>query len=146
MAKIRIVWVGKTKERYLTEGINHYLKLLTPMAQVSIVEIKEDKGRQKEAAMAAEARKILKQTADYFILDEKGEEFSSVGMARFMKERDVIDFVIGGPFGVSHEVKEKAKGSIALSKMTLTHEIARLLFLEQLYRAFTIIKGKEYHH
>jgi len=116
------------------------------MAQVSIVEIKEDKGRQKEAAMAAEARKILKQTADYFILDEKGEEFSSVGMARFMKERDVIDFVIGGPFGVSNEVKEKAKGSIALSKMTLTHEMARLLFLEQLYRAFTIIKGKEYHH
>jgi 23S rRNA (pseudouridine1915-N3)-methyltransferase len=146
MAKIKIVWIGKTKERYLTEGINHYLKLLTPMAQVSVVEIKEEKGRQKEAAMLAEAKKVLKQTRDYFLLDENGEELNSVALARFLKDRDAVDFVIGGPFGVSAEVKEKAKGSIALSKMTLTHEIARLLFLEQIYRAFTILKGKEYHH
>src|SRR5664280_1034426 len=65
MAKIKIVWVGKTKERYLTEGINRYLKFLMPMAQVSIVEIKEAKGRQKEDAPAEEARKIMKQTQDY---------------------------------------------------------------------------------
>ncbi len=146
MAKIKIVWIGKTKERYLAEGISHYLKLLSPMARLSVVEIREEKGRQKEAAMAGEAQKVLKQTQDYFLLDERGEELTSVELARFLKDRDSADFVIGGPFGVSPELKEKAKGSIALSKMTLTHEMARLLFLEQLYRAYTILKGKEYHH
>jgi 23S rRNA (pseudouridine1915-N3)-methyltransferase len=146
MAKIKIVWVGKTKERYLTEGIKRYLKFLMPMAQVSIVEIKEAKGRQKEDAPAEEARKIMKQTQDYYLLDERGREFSSVEFAQFLKDKDSIDFVIGGPFGVTAEMKEMAKGTIALSKMTLTHEMARLLFLEQLYRACTILKGKEYHH
>jgi 23S rRNA (pseudouridine1915-N3)-methyltransferase len=146
MAKIKIVWVGKTKERYLAEGINKYLKFLMPMAQISIVEVKEEKGRQNKDALDEEARKIMRQTRDYYILDERGREFSSVGFAQFLKDKDSIDFVIGGPFGVSAEVKEIAKGSIALSKMTLTHEMARLLFLEQLYRAYTILKGKEYHH
>jgi 23S rRNA (pseudouridine1915-N3)-methyltransferase len=146
MAKIKIVWVGKTKERYLAEGINKYLKFLMPMAQISIVEVKEEKGRQNKDALDEEARKIMRQTRDYYILDERGREFSSVAFAQFLKDKDSIDFVIGGPFGVSAEVKEIAKGSIALSKMTLTHEMARLLFLEQLYRAYTILKGKEYHH
>ena len=146
MAKIKIVWVGKTKERYLAEGINKYLKFLMPMAQISIVEVKEEKGRQNKDALDEEARKIMRQTRDYYILDERGREFSSVGFAQFLKDKDSIDFVIGGSFGVSAEVKEIAKGSIALSKMTLTHEMARLLFLEQLYRAYTILKGKEYHH
>ncbi len=146
MAKLRIIWIGKTKERYLAEGIDHYLKLLMPMARVSVVEIREEKGRQKEVAMAAEARKVLKQTADYFVLDEKGKELTSVELARFLANRESIDFVIGGPFGLAAEIKEKARGSIALSKMTLTHEMARLLFFEQLYRAFTILMGKEYHH
>lgn len=116
------------------------------MAQVSVVEIKEEKGKQKEAALAVEAKKILKQTGDYYLLDERGREFTSVEFAHFLKEKEGVDFVIGGPFGISGEVREKSKGSIALSKMTLTHEMARLLFLEQLYRAFTILKGKEYHH
>lgn len=146
MAKIKIIWVGKTKERYLSEGINHCLKLLTPMSQVSLVEIKEEKGRQKEAALAIEAKKIMKQTGGYYLLDEKGREVTSVEFAHFLKGKDAVDFVIGGPFGVAVEVKEKAIGSISLSRMTLTHEMARLLFLEQLYRAFTILKGKEYHH
>jgi len=117
-----------------------------PMTQISIVEVKEEKGRQNKDALDEEARKIMRQTRDYYILDERGREFSSVGFAQFLKDKDSIDFVIGGSFGVSAEVKETAKGSIALSKMTLTHEMARLLFLEQLYRAYTILKGKEYHH
>jgi len=115
------------------------------MAQVSLVEIKEEKGRQKQAALAIEARKIMKQTGDYYLLDEKGRELTSVEFAYFLKGQHAVDFVIGGPFGVAVEVKEKAKGSISLSRMTLTHEMARLVLLEQLYRAFTILKGKEYH-
>ena len=105
MAKIKIVWVGKTKERYLAEGINKYLKFLMPMAQISIVEVKEEKGRQNKDALDEEARKIMRQTRDYYILDERGREFSSVGFAQFLKDKDSIDFVIGGPFGVSAEVK-----------------------------------------
>jgi 23S rRNA (pseudouridine1915-N3)-methyltransferase len=116
------------------------------MSQVTVVEIKEEKGKRKEAALSIEAGKIVKQTGDYYLLDEKGRELTSVEFAHFLKGKGAVDFVIGGPFGVAAEVKEKARGSIALSRMTMTHEMARLLFLEQLYRAFTILKGKEYHH
>jgi 23S rRNA (pseudouridine1915-N3)-methyltransferase len=145
MMKIRLLWSGKTKERYLQEGISYYLKLLTPVAHVSVVEIKEEKGKG-AAAQTAEARKIMKQTTGFYLLDEKGRQFTSVEFASFLKGQESMDFVIGGAFGVADEIRKNAKGSMALSKMTLTHEMARLLFLEQLYRAFTILKGKEYHH
>jgi 23S rRNA (pseudouridine1915-N3)-methyltransferase len=115
------------------------------MSRVSVVEIKEEKGRG-SAAQAAETRKIMKQTPGFYLLDEKGRQFTSVEFASFLKGQESMDFVIGGAFGVTDEIRKSAKGSIALSKMTLTHEMARLLFLEQLYRAFTILKGKEYHH
>lgn len=146
MRKIKILWPGKTKDRHLAEGINYYLKLLTPLARLSVVEIKEEKGKAKDAARAAEAKRILKQATDFFLLDEKGRQYSSVEFARFLKDHEQVEFVIGGAFGVTDEVRQKSKGAIALSRMTLTHEMARLLFLEQLYRAFTILQGKEYHH
>jgi 23S rRNA (pseudouridine1915-N3)-methyltransferase len=146
MQTIKILWPGKTRNRHLAEGINYYLKLLTPMTRLSVVEIKEEKGKVKDAALAAEAKRILKQTNDFYLLDEKGSQYSSVEFARFLGENERVGFVIGGAFGVADEVRQKSKGAIALSRMTLTHEMARLLFLEQLYRAFTILKGKEYHH
>ncbi len=144
--KARIFWVGKTKEKYLTEGISRYLKMLKHMAQVSVIEIKEEKGKKREAALSMEGKRILRQTGHYILLDEKGRELSSMGFAKFLEDKNNIDFVMGGPHGVSDEVKEKAADKIAISKMTLTHEMARLIFLEQFYRAMTIIKGKEYHH
>ncbi|MBI5212465.1 MAG: 23S rRNA (pseudouridine(1915)-N(3))-methyltransferase RlmH [Nitrospirae bacterium] len=144
--KARILWVGRTKEKYLTEGISRYLKMLKHMAQVSAIEIKEEKGKEREAALSMEGKRILRQTGSYILLDEKGRELSSMGFAKFLEDKNNIDFVMGGPHGVSGEVKEKAADKIALSKMTLTHEMARLVFLEQFYRALTIIKGKEYHH
>jgi 23S rRNA (pseudouridine1915-N3)-methyltransferase len=116
------------------------------MAQVSIIEIKDEKGKTRDEALSQEGRKVLKQTGSYVLLDEMGKEFSSTGFAGFLEDKGSVDFVMGGPYGVSEEVREKAVGAIALSKMTLTHEMARLVFLEQLYRAMTIIKGKEYHH
>jgi 23S rRNA (pseudouridine1915-N3)-methyltransferase len=146
MQKIKILWPGKTKDRSLAEGINYYLKLLAPMSRVSVIEVREEKGKTIDAAQAAEAKRILKQASGFYLLDEKGRQYTSVEFARFLKEHDTIEFVIGGAFGVDDEVRQKAKGTIALSKMTLTHEMARLLFLEQLYRAFTILRGKEYHH
>lgn len=144
--KIRIFWVGKTKERYLIEGINHYLKFLRHMAQISIIEIKDEKGKTRDEAVSMDGRRVLKQTDSYILLDERGKEFSSKDFARYLKDRGSIDFVMGGAFGVSDEVRGKASDTITLSKMTLTHEMTRLVFLEQLYRALTIIKGKEYHH
>ena len=144
--KIRVFWVGRTKDRGLEEGIEKYLKLLRPMARVSVFEIKEEKGGNREKALEAEAKRIMKQTGGFTLLDEKGREYTSAGFARYLEERENIDFVLGGPFGVSDEVKAKAADTAALSKMTFTHEMARLLFLEQVYRAMTIINNKEYHH
>lgn len=144
--KARILWVGRTKEKYLTEGINRYLKMLKHMANVSVIEVKEEKGKTKENALFAEGERILRQTGSYILLDESGREFNSKDFARFLGEKEQVDFVLGGAYGVSPEIKEKAAAKIALSKMTLTHEMARLIFLEQFYRAMTIIKGKEYHH
>lgn len=144
--KIRIFWVGKTKERYLIEGINHYLNLLKHMAKVSVIEIKEEKGKMREDVILLEGRRVLRQTADYVLLDERGKEYTSKGFAKFLENKGNIDFVMGGAYGVSDEIRVLASDAIALSKMTLTHEMARLVFLEQLYRAMTIIKGMEYHH
>lgn len=144
--KTRIFWVGKTKEQYLTEGIDRYIKMLGPMAQVSIIEIKEEKTKARGTALAEEGKRILKQTRSYMLLDERGREYSSTEFAGFLKDRSAVDFVIGGPFGVSEEVKEKAAGLVSLSRMTFTHEMVRLFFMEQFYRAMTILKGKGYHH
>jgi 23S rRNA (pseudouridine1915-N3)-methyltransferase len=144
--KIRIIWAGKTKERYLKEGIDRYCALLGHYAPVSLIEVKEEKGKDREAAMLVEGQRILKQTGSYVLLDERGKEFTSVKFAGFLENRSALDFVIGGPYGVSGEVREKAGAVIALSKMTFTHDMVKVFFLEQLYRAMTILKGKEYHH
>lgn len=144
--KIRILWVGKTKEQYLIDGIDRYLKLLGHMAQVSVIDIKEEKGKPRGTALAAEGSRILKQTRFYTLLNEKGREFTSVEFAGYLGKKVNFDFVVGGPYGVSEELREKAADTISLSRMTFTHEMVRLVFLEQLYRAITIMKGMEYHH
>ena len=144
--KIRILWTGKTKAQYLNEGIERYLKLLGPMAQVSIIEVREHKGRSRDGCLAEEGRSILKQTQKYVLLDRTGREFTSPAFARFLQKRGGADFLIGGPYGVSGEIRDKAEDSIALSRMTFTHDMTRLIFLEQLYRAMTIIHGRGYHH
>lgn len=146
MIRLRIFWVGKTKERYLTEGINKYLDLLRHMARVSVVEIKDERGKDRAASLSLEGKRILRQSESYMLLDEKGKEFSSRELARFLEERDSLDLVMGGPFGVSDEVKARASETIALSRLTFTHEMARLILLEQIYRAAAIIKDTGYHH
>ncbi len=144
--KIRLFWVGKTKERYLLEGINYYINLIRPDAKLSIVEIKEERGKDIKKSLHLEGKKILKQTESYILLDEKGKALDSIEFSNLLKDKKNLDFVIGGAFGVSDEIKEKASLIISLSKLTFTHEIARLLLLEQIYRSITIVKGKEYHH
>jgi len=144
--KLRIIWTGKTKERYAAEGVAKYLKLLGPMAQVEIVELKEQKTGSMEERVTKESERVLKQTSDFVLLDERGRELTSVEFAETLRDRAQVDFVIGGPYGVSEDVRSAASDTVSLSKMTLTHEMARVLLLEQAYRAMTIMKGGSYHH
>ena len=148
--KIRLLWVGKTKESWASEGVEKYLKLLRHFAEVELVEIKEDKsGGTKgsvDRALEVEGKRILGKASSYVLLDERGKQASSTGLARMLRDRPRMEFVLGGPWGVSDKVKKGAAETIALSRMTLTHEMARILFLEQLYRGFTINAGRGYHH
>ena len=116
------------------------------MAQVAVIEIKEQKSKGAKDSLSEEGGKILRQTQSYTLLDQTGKEFTSSGFAGFLQDRGGGDFVIGGPYGVSDEVRDKARETIALSRMTFTHEMVRLFFFEQLFRAMTIMHNKEYHH
>ena len=145
--KIRAIWPGKTKEQFILEGLRKYLKLLRPYADISTVELKEEKGSDVRKILEKEGERILKLQVPYTLLDEKGGMLSSLEFAGQIAENShSINFVLGGAYGVSEEVKEKACDKISLSRMTFTHEMSRLFFLEQLYRAFTIMHKKGYHH
>jgi 23S rRNA (pseudouridine1915-N3)-methyltransferase len=144
--KFRLVWVGRTRERYLAEGIRRYEHLLGTVARVSIVEVPEVRGRSRDKIVEEEGRRILRLGEPYVLFDEKGRVVSSREFAAFIESCAARTFVIGGAFGVSQEVRQRALESVALSRMTFTHEMARLIALEQFYRAMTILKGKEYHH
>lgn len=145
--KIKVIWPGKTKEQFILEGIKKYLKLLRPYADVSIIEIKEEKGGDIRKMIEKEGERILKLQEPYTLLDEKGEALTSGEFAGYIAEhKPPVNFVLGGAYGVSEEVKKTAKNTISLSKMTFTHEMSRLFFLEQLYRTFTIMHKRGYHH
>ncbi len=145
--KIRLLWVGKTKERFIHEGIQKYLKLLQPYADMSVTEIREEKTRDVGRMIDREGERIREIKMPYILLDEKGERFDSVAFSDFLEKQGAsATFLLGGAYGVSDEVKARATKSIALSRMTFTHEMTRLIFLEQLYRAFTIMHKRGYHH
>ncbi len=148
-------WVcGKTKKKFIAEGISFYLQRIRPFAEISYQELEVKKAQTKEEIIRAEADMILKslKTGDYIVLlDEKGEMLSSVDFASslsglFSKTSGRLVFIGGGPYGFSESIYSKANYLLSLSKMTLTHELVRIFFLEQLYRAFTILKNHPYHH
>jgi 23S rRNA (pseudouridine1915-N3)-methyltransferase len=144
--KIRLIWPGKTKEQFILEGIKKYLKLSRPYADISIIEIKEEKGRDVMKTVEKEGERILKLQEPYTLLDEKGEVLTSVEFAEYITHKPSVNFVLGGAYGVSEEVKKMAQKTLSLSKMTFTHEMSRLFFLEQLFRSFTIMHKRGYHH
>ncbi len=145
--KIRLVWVGRTKEQFIDEGIRKYLRLIKPFGHVSVVEIKEEKGKDTRRMIETESQRISKLRTPYVLLDEKGNSFDSAEFADFLAGHSpMVTFVVGGAYGVSEGVRDAAESRLALSKMTLTHEMARLLLVEQLYRAFTIMHKRGYHH
>jgi 23S rRNA (pseudouridine1915-N3)-methyltransferase len=155
--KLVLLCVGKTRERFIQEGINKYLRYLKPYTAVEIKELKEEKIQDlKDAPIIRkrEADKIIKAApARGFLaaLDERGHEFTSHEFAQFLQDNldggvREMAFIIGGALGLDESITERANRVIALSRWTITHEMARLVLLEQLYRAFTIIKGKKYHY
>ncbi len=149
--------MGKTREHFIHEGIGKYMRYLKPYVDLEIKELKEEKIHDlKDAPLIRkkEAERIFKtMSKNVFIaaMDERGQEFTSHEFATVingMLESGVkeIAFVIGGAMGLDESILAKANKNIALSRWTMTHEMARLVLLEQLYRAFTIITGKTYHY
>lgn len=157
--KITIVCAGKIKEKYLSMGIAEFLKRLKPFAQVEIREIHEEKmpddpsPAEKEQTLAREGEKLLKlvpQGSYLFVLDIYGQEKSSEELAASIAQlglsgRSNITFLIGGAFGLSEEVRKRADERLSFSPMTFTHQMVRLLLVEQIYRAFKINRGEKYH-
>ena len=155
--KITFITVGKTEDAYLKEGIEKYVKRLKHYTRLTIIEIDELKNTRAltpEQQKAKEAELILKKILplDHVILlDEKGMELSSMQFAAYIDKKALgsvanLVFVVGGPYGFDPSVYECANDKLSLSAMTFSHQMVRLFFVEQLYRAFTIIKGEPYHN
>lgn len=148
--RIRLYAVGRTREGFIEEGIKKYLKLVKPYADLKIEVVKDERGRSPEETAERESERILKAVPDYILLDAKGRETDSEGFAEFLRKRDEkgveTAFVIGGAFGVSDGVRKRAREVMSLSRMTLTHEMARLVFCEQIFRGLCIINKRSYHH
>ena len=155
--KVLLLQVDKTQDSYLSEGLRIYQKRLSNYCSLEDHTInmpKEVRQRSIPEQKKAEATQIIKllKTEDVLILlDENGKELSSVEFASFLRQRQNssvkrLVFLIGGPFGFDEEIYNRANFKISLSRMTFSHQMVRLFFLEQLYRAFTILKGEKYHH
>nr|WP_320162092.1 23S rRNA (pseudouridine(1915)-N(3))-methyltransferase RlmH [uncultured Methanoregula sp.] len=157
--QIRVVAVGKIKEKFLQDGIAEFEKRLRPYAKLQVIEIADEKRplsatpSLESAAMEKEGERILSalpENAFVIALDVKGQAWSSVELSEAFREwelagKNQLAFVIGGDLGLSPAVLARSDLRLSLSKMTFTHPMARLLLLEQVYRAFRILRGEPYH-
>ena len=157
--QIRVLAVGKIKEKFLQEGIAEYEKRLRPYVKLHVVELADEKRPQpaspaiEAAAIEKEGERILGAIPDgsfVIALDVKGKSFSSDDLAASFGERELsgqnqLAFIIGGDLGLSPAVLARSNLRLSLSQMTFTHPMARLLLLEQVYRAFRILRGEPYH-
>jgi len=155
--KIALLQTGKTTEKHVAEGVGLYsarIRKYSGFEIITLSDIRNTRNMPEQEQKLKEARKIIEAVGkdDYLVLlDEKGKEFRTVEFAGWLKQRLMmpnkrIMFVIGGPWGFSEEINKIADMKISLSRMTFPHQLVRLLFVEQLYRAFSIIKGEPYHH
>ena len=157
--KITIACVGKLKEKYLTAGVDEYAERLQPFCKLEITSISEEKMPQdpsdaeKEQVLAKETERLLKLIPEHsyvFLLDLQGQELTSPGLAAKMdglalRGESHLTFVIGGAFGYTDELRRRADFRWSFSKLTFTHQMIRLLLVEQIYRAFKISHGEKYH-
>ncbi len=155
--KVTLLCIGKTDENYLNQGIDIYLKrlqhyfkteleVIPDLKKVNKMEVNERKKKEGELIL-----KGLQPSDQLILLDEGGKEFGSRLFADYLQKRmnmgaKRIVFVVGGAFGFSEEVYQRANGTLSLSKMTFSHQMVRLFFLEQLYRACTILNNEPYHN
>jgi len=154
--KTVLILVGKTTDKHFTASIGEYVERIShymPMDIVVITELKNTRSITAEQQKRMEGELIMKQlqpTDDVVLLDERGDEFRSLEFAKWIeRKRNAarrLVFVVGGPYGFSDEVYGRANSQISLSRMTFSHQMVRLIFVEQIYRACTIIKGEPYHH
>ena len=152
--KLKLIQVGKTKDAWLMEGIAEYQKRLTPFVKLSLCELPDysvKSAGDREVVKQQEATGILKQVGDddyLILLDENGAEKTSLEFSDFLvsiSNRKQVVFVIGGVYGVHRSVFERADTQLALSRFTFTHRMARLILMEQLYRAMMINANRNYH-
>lgn len=127
-------------------AIDKYLGLAAPFCDIRKVEIKDAGSRDIGRALTKEGADIMKTSSRFVLLHESGTQQTSVEFADFLGKSNRWDFVIGGPYGVSKEVLNGAAYTLSLSKMTFTHEMSRIILLEQIYRALTIMNKRGYHH
>lgn len=155
--KITLIQIGKTDDKYLVEGIEKYEKRLKHYINfntITIPALKNTKSLNFEEQKKKEAELLFKQignTDHVVLLDDKGKEFSSTQFADYLNKHmnravQNLVFVIGGPYGFDQKVYERANEKFSLSKLTFSHQMVRLFFTEQVYRAYTILKGEPYHH
>jgi len=155
--KIKLIAIGKTDDKNLQILIDNYknrLKHYIGFDFEIIPDIKNVKNLSQKQQKEKEGELILKKlkpTDTLILLDEKGKEFTSVGFSEYLQKKmnsgiKQLVFVIGGPYGFSEEVYKKSQGKISFSKMTFSHQMFRLFVVEQIYRAFTILKNEPYHH
>ena len=154
--KTTLIWVGKTMDKRIVSLIDDYTGRIVhymPFQTVTIPDLKSTKSLMQSQQKDMEGVQILKyiQASDYVVLlDERGTERRSVEFAKWLTQKNMstrsLVFVIGGPYGFSDAVYQRANERISLSSMTFSHQMVRLFFVEQLYRACTIIKGEPYHH
>ncbi len=155
--KISLVTVGKTDVKWVREGLELYVSRLShyvPFTLDEIPELKNAASLTQDQIKEREGELVLKRIKDsdeLVLLDERGRELRSVELAAWLEDklarsgRDLV-FVIGGAYGFSSKVYDRADSKLSLSRMTFSHQMVRTIFAEQLYRAFTIIKGEPYHH
>jgi len=151
--KIKIFCLGKSKQKFIEEGIREYQKRISKYAKIEIkilLDAKLTKTNTIEIVKNKEAEileKYLQRNNFIIVLDENGKQFTSIEFSNFISkiDRNVI-FVIGGVYGLSEKILKRANLVLSFSKFTFTHQMIRLILMEQLYRAFTIIEGKKYHY
>ena len=154
--KTILILVGKTTDKHFQAGISDYADRIThymPFDIVTIPELKNTESLSEEQQKTMEGELILKQLQPcdtLVLLDEHGKELRSIELAKWLEQKQQtarrLVFVIGGPYGFSEAVYNRANEKLSLSKLTFSHQMVRLVFTEQIYRACTIIKGEPYHH
>ena len=155
--KIKIIAIGKTHKSFLIEGENEYIKRIKKYVAIEKIEIPDLKNAKKltfNQIKEKEGKLLLAKIEPHsliVLLDEKGKEYTSMKFSSWMQDKmnrgyKNIIFLIGGAYGFSDEVYKAANEKIALSKMTFSHQMIRMLFTEQIYRAFTILNNEPYHH